>query len=82
MEDELEKISREQRAVDALIDKRKERQSQLLREREEIEGKVVDTSVFVADDAFKAESIRLSALLAGLEGLTQFCLTSVTHNGL
>lgn len=81
MEAELQKISTEQQAVDALIAKRTARQSELLREREEALNISEEVSAAVVDDSLKAESIRLSALLAGLEGLTQFYLLEVSHNG-
>ena len=81
MEAELQKICKEQMAVDALVAARKVRQSELLREREEALNITEEASEAVVDDSIKAESIRLSALLAGLEGLTQFYLANVSHNG-
>ena len=81
MSDELNKIEREQRAVDSLIEKRTQRQKELLKEREETIGLDEEKSVCIVDDSFKAESIRLKSLLSGLEAITQLHLKSVSNNG-
>jgi hypothetical protein len=84
MEDELHKVTEEQRAVDSLLEKRGLKQRELLQEREDVLGMSEEQSsdsLCVADDALRAESSRLTALLSGLEGLTRFHLKSVSQNG-
>lgn len=81
MQDELLKINQEQRAVDALIAKRASRQRQLLLERDAVDVMDEEATVDSTECSLKAESSRISALLAGLEGLMQFSLHNVSQNG-
>jgi hypothetical protein len=84
MEDELHKVTEEQRGIDSLLEKRGLKQRELLQEREDVLGMSEEQSsdsLCVADDALRAESSRLTALLSGLQGLTRFHLKSVSQNG-